>query len=169
MQNSWNSHKLPVSIKSHHYGADLSREIRELFERDDEECLASFYYIDPEHAWSPKVDAKQPETSKTEEKFTQLSERYRADEDVKQFLLENPFLFQPLFQAVLPIEEIFGKSVSLRIEVFVEGISSQLYVLISTSLDPEIALGKLALFDQNWWFGIPNEIHDFLEFTVEFC
>jgi hypothetical protein len=97
-----------------------------------------------------------------------LAEIYSVSEEVEPFLSSYSFLFQPLFQAIEPIRNSFGKRAKPRLEVLEEGSTGQLFVVIRTKLEPKKAATKLAKFDKEWWFNVPQEIHDYLEFTLEF-
>lgn len=155
--------------RSRHLSAQVSIDEQHRFERSDDECFATMYLVSPtlkvKHAKRGEIDADQQAFA---EKLSRLTSFYTVDREVAAFILKNTFLFQPLLKAVAPITEVFGETPVLRIELLQEESSRQLFVLIPTKLDAEAAMKKLAQFDKEWWFNVPPEIHNYLEFTLDF-
>jgi len=153
--------------KSRHLRAP-SIEDKLRFEVEDEQCLSSMYLVRAASEPEPITQKIAPSKPTYEAQIKLLSTVYEFDESAKEFIIENPFLFQPLLQAIHPLQTAFNKKLSLRLDLLKEGDSEQLFVLIETNLGHDKALKKLNAFDKNWWFHVPPGIHEVLEFTLEF-
>ncbi len=158
-------------VKSRQLNPPLSSDERRRFEQSDEECLATIFFRPagtPRIKESPKAIASD---SALKEKLAHVFAIYQIDDHshVEEFLLKNSFLFQVLIQAVDPINTSFGNTKGIKLRLLEDGASAQLFAVIPTSHEPEDAMERLKEFDSNWWFSAPNEIRDFLEFTLEFA
>ena len=103
-----------------------------------------------------------------------LAQQYqlRGAEDVEAYLEEYPFLFPLLFEAVSPIERIFGKDARRVIEVAAdpeaESGRGKLYLLIQTRDNVEDALAKQDQLDHEWWLSAFSRACCRMNVDVEF-
>jgi len=151
-----------LHIRSRHVNQHLSRS-------DPDQGFSSFYIVGE----SPLRHTEEPAPARTKkptahQKLERLAKAFRIGDESRDFLLVNSFLIDLLLQSAEQIKLAFGKAENLELRVLNHGASKQLFAVIPTKLKPEAAMKKLRAFDENWWFSAPNEIRDYLEFTLEF-
>lgn len=101
--------------------------------------------------------------------LAELGRLYSLGDDVTNYLRKYPFLIQILTLAVEPLQKAFGEGYKLSTEIIDEGGRQKLFAVVTTSSRAEAALERLDEFDRSWWFGVPDRVRNFLEFTVDFA
>lgn len=91
--------------------------------------------------------------------------------DVEPYLRRHVDLPPLLLDIALVAAEYFGSSERLALEVMDDPESdddAELFVVINTSLAPEIALATLRAFDEGWWFDRVRQIGNLVTVTLEY-
>jgi hypothetical protein len=159
-----NIQALSCYLKGRHFPEDLTSAEIHKYKQGDAECLAQMYLYE-----QPKIDrAEQVSNQETLDKLNALVTSYKFNNEVKKYLISNSFLIDTLKDAVANIDKYFGKNNKSLLELFTDRESERLFVKIHTSIKPEEAIQKLDKFDEKWWFKLPKNIHNYLEFTLEF-
>jgi len=113
-----------------------------------------------------KVLAIEPAPQSLEQLYT-----FRRPLEVSQFLDTHPFLVPLLVEAHGKIEQYFGPSPDVVLEVVTdpEAIDDrELFAFIRTSFLPDEALGRLDRFDDEWWLDAMDKTLGALCIDVEF-
>ncbi len=97
---------------------------------------------------------------------------FRGGTAVKDFLKDNPFLFQLLFEAYDKIrEKYFGPRASMALEVVADPEAprdQQLFVVIQTRFRPKIAHALLSELDRGWWLDALPAAQGKMELSLEY-
>lgn len=90
---------------------------------------------------------------------------------VNQYLRQNPFLLPLLIEAKSQIARLFGLEAKTAIEVVADPSdgSSQLYLIVSTSLSSEEADDLFEKLDQEWWLEASERAQFRMNIVPEFA
>lgn len=95
----------------------------------------------------------------------------RRASEVREFLINNSFLFSLLREAYEQVRNYFGQSAQITLEVVTDPEATEdqeLVVFIRTHFSPHKAFEKLEQFDEEWWLHTPLSARKKLCITVEF-
>lgn len=106
-----------------------------------------------------------------EEGISRLKLAYEfRDCHVRQCLLGNPSLISVLNEIANEVPTYFGPEVQLALEVLhdpEDDHEGELFAVIQTSIQPDVALDRLRAFDQDWWLDRSQRIAGSLTVTLE--
>ena len=96
---------------------------------------------------------------------------FRRPEEVSEFLRDHSFLVPLLLEAHGKIEQYFGSSSEVILEVITDPEAEddhELFALVPTNLSPDEALSHLDRFDQEWWLDASSQAHCLLNIDLEY-
>jgi hypothetical protein len=116
-----------------------------------------------------EIDSHQEQENKIQSLFHIY--QLRDDRSVNDFIRENPFLIELLFESNQKIKEHFGSDVQVILELLVDpeaGDYRELFALVLTELKPEEALERLEKLDNEWWLEASSLAKGLLNIDVEY-
>jgi hypothetical protein len=116
-----------------------------------------------------EIDSHQDQENKIQSLF-QLYQ-LRDDKTVTDFIRENPFLLELLFESNQRIKEHFGSDAQVNLELLIDpeaGDYRELFALVLTGLKPEGALKRLEELDKDWWLEASSLAKGLLNIDVEY-
>ena len=122
--------------------------------------------IDPPGAALPEADQARP--------LGEVGTRYaaRRPEEVTAYLRTYPHLVPVLIEAAEVVPRYFEPDAPLVLEVATDPEADdpvpQLFALIETRLDPEVAADRLDRLDEDWWLDHSPAGPGVLDLDVEF-
>ncbi len=108
-----------------------------------------------------------------EKNIRTLQQRYtfRNPQQVSSFLQAHSFLVPLLFEASSHIEQHFRSNQQVFLQVVTDPEAAddrELFIFIGTNLQPDDALDKLDLLDDEWWLDAMDRSKGDLCIDVEF-
>jgi len=104
-----------------------------------------------------------------EEMIKELESFYFLEnrQDVEIFLGFNLFLMEILMDAPCQIVRIFGESVKLYLQLFIdpEEDFEEIFIVIKNSFSPDEAIKRLNKLDDEWFLGIMDKTQGKLNIT----
>lgn len=116
----------------------------------------------PMPTWTPPRDQRD----------ASLESLYEFSNDgVARFLMKNDFLIDLLNEAAAKLQDCFGDSVRVRLEIFSDPTAAndcELFARVLTKLSANDALDLLDRFDREWWFDASSRAQCLLNFALRY-
>lgn len=94
---------------------------------------------------------------------------FQQTKEIKTYLWNNRFLLDILFEAYEQIINVFGKGIELNLELHrdYEEDFEELFIVIKSSLEPNVMLALMDKLDDEWFLGAMDSTKGKLNITVE--
>jgi len=94
--------------------------------------------------------------------------KFADNEEKIMSFVEKHYLLGILLEAVREIRRVFGKEISLWLELHhdPEEDFEGLFIIIKTKRSPEESLNLLDRLDEEWWLNVDDNVSNMLEIMV---
>lgn len=94
---------------------------------------------------------------------------FQKAKEIETYLWNNQFLLNILFEAYEQVINIFGKNIEFHLELHrdYEEDFEELFIVIKSSLEPNVMLALMDKLDDEWFLGAMDDTRGKLNITVE--
>lgn len=122
--------------------------------------------------WQEEIEVSTVRSLELQVSWVKQFYAFRRSQEVSRFLQAHPFLVPLLLEAYGEIDQYFGPSPDVVLEVITDPESEndrELFALVQTELSPDDALHRLDRFDQEWWLDASPQACCLLNIDVEYA